>query len=67
MASTSKPFKVALINASSVSRLSQVLLLKNPCSQMAMLVEITTTHFHNDINKGQLSRGGHKLHSTAVG
>jgi hypothetical protein len=34
---------------------------------MAILVGITSTHCHNDINKGQLSRGGHKLHNAEVG
>jgi hypothetical protein len=74
MASTSKPFKEALVYASNVSRLSRVLLplliqfcFENPCSQIAILVGITSTHCHNDINKGQLSCGGHELYSAVVG
>jgi hypothetical protein len=73
MASTSKLFREALINASNVSRLSHILLLlltkfffENSCSQMAILVGITSTHCHNDTNKGQLSHGRHKLHNAEV-
>jgi hypothetical protein len=74
MASTSKLFRKALINVFNVSKLNYVLrplltqfLFENSCSQMAILVGITSTHCHNDINKGQLSHGGHKLHSAEVG
>ena len=74
MASISKLFREAFINASNVSMLSHILLplltqfcFENSCLQMAILVGVTSTYCYNDINKGQVSPGGHKLHSVDVG
>jgi hypothetical protein len=62
MASTSKPFKKALINASNISNSNWVLLLlliqyyfENLCSQMVVFVGITSIHYHSDINIGRLN------------
>jgi hypothetical protein len=74
MASTSKPFREAFINASNVSMLSWVLpsllfqfCFKNPYLQMVILVGIISTHCHNDITIGQLFHGKRKLHNVAMG
>ena len=61
MNSTPNPFRLTLIKASSVSRLSRVLLslltqlcFKQPQSQTKMLVGITSMACHSDIKIGRL-------------